>query len=135
MLSLETIGYYSDAPDSQVYPVPGLGMLYPTTGDFVAFVGDLRSRALVRRAVASFRAAVAFPSEGAALPASIPGVAWSDHAAFWQQGYPAVMVTDTAPFRYPWYHTAEDTPEKLDYARLARVVLGLRAVVEAELAR
>jgi Zn-dependent M28 family amino/carboxypeptidase len=55
----------------------------------------------------------------------IPGVGWSDHWAFWQEGYPALMVTDTAPFRYPHYHTAADTPDKIDYERLARVVAGL----------
>jgi hypothetical protein len=133
MLSLETIGCYSDAPGSQTYPVPALGLLYPTTGNFISFVGNLSSRSLVRRAVASFRSAVEFPSEGAALPANVPGVGWSDHWSFWQAGYPAVMVTDTAPFRYAAYHTAQDTPEKLDYGRMARVVLGLRAVLEAEL--
>ena len=71
--------------------------------------------------------------EGVAAPAIIPGVDWSDHASFWEQGYPALMLTDTAPYRYPWYHTAQDTPDKVDYARLARVVRGLRGML-AELA-
>jgi hypothetical protein len=133
MLSLETIGYYSDAAQSQTYPVPLLGWIYPSTGDFVAFVGDLGSRALVERAVSTFRSSVAFPCEGAALPASVPGAGWSDHWAFWEAGYPALMVTDTAPFRYPWYHTADDTPERLDYDRFARVVLGIEAVLRNEL--
>jgi hypothetical protein len=80
--------------------------------------------------VGNFREHTRFPSEGAALPAAIPGVGWSDHWAFWQEGYPALMVTDTAPFRYPHYHTAEDTPDKVDYARLARVVAGLERVIQ-----
>ena len=128
MISLETIGYYSDAPRSQRYPAP-LNLLYPGTGDFVAFVGNLRSRALVRSAVASFRAHAAFPSEGGALPDFIDDAARSDHWSYWRHGWPAIMVTDTAPFRYPHYHTQEDTPEKINYDRLARVVKGLEGVI------
>jgi hypothetical protein len=128
MISLETIGCFRDAPGSQEYPFP-VGFFYPDTGNFIAFVGNPGSSALVRRVVASFRRQVKFPSEGAALPAVLPGIGWSDHWAFWQNGYPAVMVTDTAPFRYPHYHTAQDTPDKLDYDRLARVVAGLRLVL------
>ncbi len=129
MISLETIGYYSDAKDSQQYPFP-LSLVYPSTGDFIGFVGNVRSRRLVRRVVGSFRKHTQFPSEGAAMPGYIPGVSWSDHWAFWQAGYPAIMVTDTAPFRYPYYHSPADTPDKLDYERLARVVAGLARVVE-----
>jgi hypothetical protein len=128
MLSLETLGTYSDQPASQRYPFP-FGLFYPTTGDFVAFVGNTSSRALVRRAVAAFRAGARFPSEGVAAPGALQGVGWSDHWAFWQEGYPAVMVTDTAPFRNPGYHTPHDTPDRLSYAPLARVVEGLARVV------
>jgi hypothetical protein len=128
MLSLETIGYFSDAPDSQRYPTL-VAPFYPSTGDFIAFVGNSESRALVHRAVRAFRRHTRFPSEGAALPASVPGVGWSDQWSYWQQGYPAVMVTDTAPFRYPYYHSARDTADRIDYARMARVTLGLYDVV------
>jgi hypothetical protein len=93
-------------------------------------VGDRSSASLVRRVVKSFRETTPFPSEGAALFASVPGVGWSDQWSFWHVGYSAVMVTDTAPFRYPHYHTPADTPDKLDYDRMARVVLGLERVVE-----
>ena len=129
MLSLETIGYYSDEPGSQHYP-PLVGALYPDRGNFIAFVGDLQARALVRQTVEAFRAAATLPSEGAALPQSIPGVAWSDHRSFSEIGVPALMVTDTAPFRYPHYHRASDTPERLDYERMARLVSGLAEVVK-----
>ena len=129
MISLETLGYYSDQPASQRYPFP-FGLFYPTTGDFVAFVGNTSSRALVRQAVAAFRGGARFPSEGVAAPGAIQGVGWSDHWAFWQEGYPALMITDTAPFRNPDYHTAHDTPDRLSYAPLARVVDGLARVVE-----
>jgi Zn-dependent M28 family amino/carboxypeptidase len=127
MLSVESIGVYSDDAGSQQYPFP-LGAFYPDRGDFLAFVGNLRSAPLVRRAIGSFRRHTEFPSEGLAAPEWVPGVGWSDQWAFWQAGYEAVMVTDTAPFRYPHYHLASDTPDNLDYDRLARVVAGLARV-------
>lgn len=133
MISLETIGCYSDEPGSQQYPIAPIGWLYPDTGNFIGFVCNTASRALVRAAIKSFRAHAQFPSEGAALPGWITGVGWSDQWSFWQCGYPALMITDTAPFRYPHYHTEHDTPDKIDYQRMARVVEGLEAVV-AELA-
>lgn len=128
MLSLETIGCYSDADGSQRYPRP-FNLLYPDRGNFIGFIGNLGSRALVRRCLGSFRAHTPFPSEGGAIPGGVPGVGWSDHWAFWQAGYPALMVTDTAPFRYAHYHQDTDTPDKLDYERLARVTHGLQAVI------
>ncbi|MGH8726671.1 MAG: M20/M25/M40 family metallo-hydrolase [Burkholderiales bacterium] len=129
MISLETIGCYSDEPNSQRYPAP-LSLFYPAEGNFIGFVGNLRSGALVRRAIGTFRETTQFPSEGASLPEWIPGVSWSDHASFWPHGYRAIMVTDTAPYRYPYYHAAQDTADKLDYARMARVVSGLQKVIE-----
>jgi Peptidase family M28 len=130
MISLETIGYFSDAPRSQTYPALALGAFYPTVGNFIGFVGNIPSRALLRRVMSIFRAQAKLPSEGAALPAFIPGVSWSDQWAFWQHGYPGIMVTDTAPFRYPHYHRATDTPDKLDYDRFALVVSGVQKVIE-----
>jgi len=128
MFSLETIGYYSDAPGSQRYPFP-FSLFYPSTGNFVAFVSNLSSRALLHESLASFRRHAGLPSEGVAAPAFIPGVDWSDHRSFWEQGWPALMVTDTAPYRYPHYHSAGDTPDKVDYERLARVVTGLHRML------
>ncbi len=133
MLSLETIGYYSDGPGSQLYPKP-LNLLYPSAGNFVAFVGNFASRAELREALAAFRRHARFPSEGVAIPNVLPGVGWSDHWAFWQVGYPGLMVTDTALYRYPFYHAPSDTPDKVDYERMARVVAGLEPML-AELAR
>jgi len=128
MLSLETIGYYSSEPGSQRYPPP-LNLAYPDRGDFIGFVGNVASRALVRRSIGVFRRHAQFPSEGVAAPAWIPGVYWSDHDSFWREGYPAIMITDTAPFRNPAYHSAADTPDSIDYAGMARVLRGLAAVV------
>ena len=124
MFSLETMGYYTDAAGSQHYPPP-LNWFYPDKGNFITFVANLPSRALMHETIAAFRQHTKFPSEGAALPALLPGVDWSDHGSFWHEAYPAIMVTDTAPFRYPHYHTTEDTPDKVDYERLARVTAGL----------
>ena len=129
MLSLETIGFYADEPESQKYPFP-FSFFYPDTGNFVGFVGNLGSRSLTRRAIRAFRESTEFPSEGLAAPAWIPGIGWSDHWSFWREGYPGVMITDTAPFRYPHYHTPQDTPDRIDYDRLARVVMGVSRVVE-----
>lgn len=128
MFSVETIGSYSDALGSQHYPFP-FGLFYPRTGSFIGFVGNIASRALVHRSLAAFRQHTAFPSEGVAAPGWMTGIGWSDHWAFWQEGYAAVMITDTALFRYAPYHTRHDTPDQIDYDRTARVVAGLARVV------
>lgn len=128
MSSLETLGYYPDRPGSQRYPFP-LGFFYPSEGNFVAFVSNLSYRARLHETIVAFRRHAAIPSEGVAAPAFIPGVDWSDHWSFWQAGYPAIMLTDTAPYRYPHYHSASDTPDRVDVERLARVVIGLRAML------
>lgn len=128
MLSLETIGYYSNNKGSQKYTFP-INLFYPSVGNFIGFIGNTASGNLVHNAIASFRRHAKYPSEGAALPDKVPGVGWSDQWAFWQQGYPGIMVTDTAPFRYPYYHTLEDTPDQINYEQMARVVAGLKEVV------
>jgi hypothetical protein len=133
MLALETMGFYRDEAGSQHYPGP-IALAYPSRGDFIAFVSDLGSRSLTRDVVGAFRAHASFPSEGAALPGILPGVDWSDHWSFSKVGYPAVMVTDTAPFRLPHYHQPSDRADVIDYERLARVERGLVDVVD-ELAR
>ena len=130
MFSLETIGYYSARPGSQSYPFP-LGLFYPGRGDFLAFVANLASRPLLHRAIAAFREQARFPSEGVAAPSLIPGVDWSDQWSFWRRGIPAVMITDTALYRYPHYHLPSDTPDKIDYEQLARVTSGLERMLRA----
>jgi hypothetical protein len=129
MVSLEMLGFYRDAPGSQRYPPP-LNLFYPDRGDFIAFVADLGSRDLVRQSIGLFRQTAAFPSEGVAAPSFVPGVTWSDHWPFRRHGYPAVMVTDTAFNRNPHYHRPSDTPDKLDYERMARVTLGLAGMLK-----
>ncbi len=128
MFSLESLGYYDDTPGTQKYPAP-FGLLYPSQGNFLGFVGNLDSRAQTRDAVRIFRETTAFPAEGLAAPAWVNGVDFSDHWSFWQEGYPGVMVTDTAVFRNPGYHLMEDHADAVDYERLARVTLGILRVV------
>jgi Zn-dependent M28 family amino/carboxypeptidase len=128
MMSLESIGYYSDKAGSQKYPSP-LNSFYPDRGDFIAFASDYSCRSLNKRAIACFRKNASFPSEGASPPGILPGVGWSDHWSFSKEGYDAIMLTDTAPFRNPNYHVPSDKVETLDYERMARVVEGVEAVV------
>jgi len=128
MYSLETIGWYASEPGSQRYPFP-LGLLFPDRGDFLAFVGMLDARPLVRASIGSFRSHTKFPTIGGVAPAMIPGIDFSDHWAFAQHDFPAIMLTDTAPYRYPYYHTFRDTPDKVDIDKLARVVKGIERMI------
>ena len=123
MFSLETMGYYSNEPGSQTYP-PGVTG-YPSAGNFIAFVANLASTALLQESTKIFKEQSDFPFQTIAAPESTPGVSLSDHMSFWQMNYPAVMVTDTAPFRYPHYHTAEDTPDKIDLEKFTELVYNL----------
>ncbi len=129
MLSLETIGYYTDEKGSQNFPIGLMDFVFSTTGNFISFVGNIKSRKLLRDVTGFFRQYAKFPSEAACLPEQISGVAWSDQWSFWRNGYPGIMVTDTAPFRYPYYHTHEDTPDKINYDRFAYLVDMLEKVV------
>jgi Zn-dependent M28 family amino/carboxypeptidase len=133
MISLETMGYYSDAAGSQRYPAP-FHLLFPSTGDFLAAVSNAHSFGLLRRFTRAFKAASPLPIISSPAPAETPGVGWSDHWAFWQHGYRALLLTDTAPYRYPHYHARTDTPDRLDYMRLASAARGVAHAV-SELAR
>jgi hypothetical protein len=134
MVSLETLGAFSDKPDSQEYPPP-LGVFFPTTANFIAFVGLPGSRGFLHEVMGSFRRHTAFPSVGGVAPdLVVPGVGWSDHWSFDKNGYAAIMITDTALYRYQHYHLPSDTPDKIDYMRLARITKGLERVVR-EIAR
>lgn len=124
MVSLEAIGYYRDEPGSQHYP-PLFQFFYPRQGNFITVVSDFRSRALMRRVVQAFRRASDFPLEHIATTRFVPGVAWSDHWSFWRRGYRAIMVTDTALYRNPYYHTRHDTPDTLTYPAFTQVTEGL----------
>jgi len=129
MLSLETMGYFSDEPGSQQMP-PTVRGRFPDMGNFIAFVSRPESEALVKQCADAFRKAGNFPIQEVVLSEEIPGIGFSDHWSFWQEGYPAMMITDTAPYRYPHYHKPTDTPDKIDYDRLFDVVEGVGAVIK-----
>jgi hypothetical protein len=129
MIALETMGYFSDEPGSQHFPMKLFNLVYPSRGNFISFISNFSSRSRMHEAVRSFRAHTTFPVECCATFSKIPGVDWSDHAPFWKEGYRAFMVTDTAPFRYPYYHSENDTLDKVDYEALARVTQGLTGVL------
>jgi Zn-dependent M28 family amino/carboxypeptidase len=131
MISLETIGYYRDDIGSQDYPFP-FGVVLPSRGNFLAMVSNIRSMRALITAAKAFRSATCLPLVASPAPASIPGVAWSDHWSFWRHGYRALMLTDTALYRYPHYHLETDTPDRLDYERMARVLTGCAAVIKAQ---
>lgn len=124
MISLESIGYYSDEPDSQRYP-PLFRFFFSDRGNFLGFVSNFASRRWLRRTVEPFEAHSDLPTESVAMFSWVSGIGWSDHLSFWKQGYPAIMVTDTALYRTPHYHTANDTPDKLDYGSMTRATEGL----------
>jgi len=125
---LEMLGFYSERRFSQKY-LPLLGPFYPNRANFIAVVGDFPSRRLVAKAVVGFRKGSVFPIESLVAPAWVPGIYFSDHWSFWQEGYSAVMVTDTAYLRSPHYHASTDLPETLDYRRMAAVVHGLKGSI------
>lgn len=128
MISLETIGYFDDRAGSQHYPPP-LSLRYPDRGNFIAFVGMVDARPFVRRSVGEFRRSARLPSVGGVAPSFVQGIDWSDHWSFQKQGISSLMVTDTAPFRYPHYHERSDTPDKLDYHRMALLVEALEEMI------
>ncbi len=130
MIALEMIGRFSDAPQSQAYPSALISPLYPDRGNFIAVVGRLNDIGLTRSVKRTLRGATSLPVVSINAPRWIPGLDFSDHHPYWDAGFPAVMVTDTAFYRNTDYHTAQDTPERLDYPRMAQVVQGVHAAVE-----
>ena len=134
MIALETLGYFSDAPGSQQFPFP-FGYVYPHVGNFVAFVGLPGSRRFLHQAIGAFRRETSFPSIGGVAPGFLEGIDLSDHWAYHQFAIPALMITDTAPFRNPYYHQRHDLPDTVDYESLARITGGLERMVRALVGR
>jgi len=129
MICLESIGYYSDKQNSQSYP-PFLNFFYPSQANFIALVGNAQSAKYVKAIKKIFTNYSNVPMEtliGFSLLA--PAIRFSDHDSFWKSGYKAVMLTDSAFYRTPYYHTSEDTYEKLDYNKMAQVIMGLYQVL------
>lgn len=131
MLSLEMIGYFSDEPGSQDYPVPGMTVLYPDRGDYIGVVGKLSDFGVMRRVKGAMKGATDLPVYSINAPTFLQGVDYSDHLSYWKEGFPALMVTDTSFMRNQHYHLASDTYEKLDYKRMAKVVQAVYAVTQS----
>ena len=131
MFSLEMIGYFTDAPQSQSFPFPFLAAFYPSQGNFIAIVGNLSQGLVVRYLKKAMQSASPLPVYSLNAPRFVPGIDFSDHRNYWQAGYKAVMVTDTAFYRNPHYHTLQDTADRLDYERMAMVVQDVYAAVLA----
>jgi len=128
MLCLEMVGYTTAEPGGQKYPLPVVFRHFPQEGNYIGIVGDLRSHGLTRSLHRSFRGNRELPVVKLTVPMGgwmLPAVRLSDHSAYWDHGYRAVMITDTAFFRNPHYHTPADTMEKLDYSFMAELVRSL----------
>lgn len=130
MICLEMIGYFTDKPGSQLFPLPFFRWIYPSTGNFITLVSNLSSRGFLKRVEKGFEKGTDLPVETLSTIALVPGVDFSDHRSFWKFGYHAVMVTDTAFYRNPNYHEQGDVPSVLDYKRMADAVAGLRSAIE-----
>ncbi|UCH96796.1 MAG: M28 family peptidase [Candidatus Aminicenantes bacterium] len=129
MISLEMVGYYNDKKGSQLYPLPLMSLFYPKTANFIGVVGDIKSRRLVKKVAHSIKKGSAIPVESLSTVKILPGVDFSDHGSFWKMGYPAVMITDTAFYRNPNYHSISDTIATLDFDKMVELLPGLRQVV------
>lgn len=130
MICLEMIGYFSDIPGSQSYPLPLMNLIYPDTGNFIAIVGNFRSTSWTRKITRLFKKGTDLPVESLNAPSIMVGIDFSDHWSFNKFGYPAVMVTDTAFYRTPHYHKISDLPNTLDYVRIGKVIDGLTYAVK-----
>ncbi len=125
MIALEMIGYFDDRRGTQDYPLGLLHLYYPSRGNYITVVGNLQERSLIRRFKQGMRGTTPLPVHSISGPAAIPGLDFSDHRNYWREGYPAIMITDTAFYRNKHYHTPEDTADRLDFSRMAMVVVGV----------
>ena len=130
MIGLEMLGFFSDRRGSQSFPIPILRLFYPGAGNFIAIVGRAGESAITRRMKKAMRRGSDIPVRSINGPRALLGIDLSDHASYWDAGFPAVMITDTAFYRNTRYHTAEDTPETLDYPRMAGVVEALSSAID-----
>ena len=125
MIALEMIGYFSDEPGSQAYPSAALKLMYPDTGNFIGVIGKLSQREFTRQIKNGMKGTTDLPVYSLNAPEALPGIDYSDHRNYWRFGYDAIMISDTAFYRNPNYHEESDTPDTLDYTRMAKVVVGL----------
>ncbi len=129
-LVLETIGFYSDEENSQSYPAPYMEWYYPTKANFIAVVSNLSNILEVRKVKSVLKSSTNLPVYSMNAPTFIPGIDFSDHQNYWKFDFPSVMITDTAFYRSNNYHTENDTPDTLDYDKMAKVVEGVFEMVQ-----
>ena len=129
MISMDMIGYFSDAPKSQDYPLGLLKLFYPAVGNYIAVVGNLGNVGMVRKVKKEMKKAAALKVRSINAPASLPGIDFSDHRNYWKYDFDAVMITNTAFYRNKNYHEPTDTPETLNYEKMAEVVKGIYGAV------
>jgi Zn-dependent M28 family amino/carboxypeptidase len=130
MIALEMIGFFSDEKNSQSFPIPMLKLFYPSRGNFIAVVGRLGQRRIVRQVKKHMKGTTDLPVYSINAPAFVPGIDFSDHGSYWKHGYDAVMITDTAFYRNSRYHESKDTADSLDYERMSKVVVSVFEAVQ-----
>lgn len=129
MICLEMLGYFTDRYHSQSYP-PMLKYFYPDRGNFIGLVGNFKSRKLLRQTEEGFKQLGKIEAYTSMAPRFLPGIDFSDHVSFWDAGYPAIMITDTAFYRNPNYHERTDTPATINYKKMEEIVLGLQLALQ-----
>jgi len=131
MISLEMLGYYTDSPDSQEFPLSLMKLLYPSKGNFIGVVGRFADFSISQRVCSGMASSGNLPVYRLNAPASLTGVDFSDHLNYWNADINAVMITDTAFYRNPNYHEPTDLPDTLDYERLREVTIQVYGAIEA----
>lgn len=126
---LESLGYYNNANHSQLYPPP-MSLFHPKQGNFLAMASNLGSMTTMRKFAKCFKKHSRFRFETMVAQNFLPWVKWSDSSPFWLNGYHAFMISDTAQYRYPFYDSVRDTPEKIDYQCLTFITDGLTRAIE-----
>jgi Zn-dependent M28 family amino/carboxypeptidase len=125
MVCLEMVGYFGDTKGGQTFPLPLMNLIYSSIPNFIAVVGNISSRSLIAQVKQSFGEGSRIPVETLTAVSFVPGVNFSDHRSFWKMGYPAVMITDTAFYRNPNYHTETDTIDTLDFNKMSDLLKGV----------
>jgi len=128
---LEMIGYFSGRLGSQWYPLPFFHLFYPSRGNYIAVVSELKQRRIVKAFKAGMKGATPMPVYSVNAPRWIPGIELSDHRNYWPFGMEAFMITDTAFLRNLAYHQRGDTADRLDYTRMGQVAVAVYEAIQA----
>lgn len=131
MVSVEMIGYFSDEEGSQGYPYGIMRWFYGDKGDYILLTKKMFNGNFTRHFSRGFRKSGHIRTKKIGAPKSLTGIDFSDHRNYWLLGYDALMLTDTSFYRNHNYHRASDTPDTLDYKRMAKVVDALVAAIQA----